>query len=313
MSNDTAQEIRLLVISDIHLRPTGDHLSAEGLLVEGVDAIVSLGDVIDDNREHAKSAADGERYEELGREFFSVLDQAGVPVFAVPGNHDPSDCMRRLVDECQHVQVLHRETKTVDPSETSGSLRVAGWGCEQFDFTPALLAPEYPHLGVPEADQLTPNEIADVVLDAGGRYLAGAASPAEVAEALGISPDHESRERLHQSLDRLESRFEAIVDSTCSGPGPLILTSHITPFNVPFDCRGLTSRTGSYHFGSLALRLASMDIGPACLLSGHTHQRGTTVIETGSGYTYVHNPGAPGVSVVTIRDEGVRFRGGTIS
>lgn len=313
MSKETTQEIQLLVISDIHLCPTGEQLSAEDLLVEDVDAIVSLGDVIDDNREHAKSAADGERYEELGREFFSVLDQAEVPVFAVPGNHDPSDCMRRLVDQCKHVQVLHRETKTVDPSGTSGSVRVAGWGCEQFDFTPALLAPEYPHLGVPEADQLTPDKIADLVLDAGGRYLAGAASPAEVAESLGISRDHESRERFHQTLDRLESRFETIVDSTCSGPGPLILASHITPFNVPYDCRGLTSRTGSYHFGSLALRLASMDLGPTCVLSGHTHQRGTTVIETGSGYTYAHNPGAPGLSVVTIRNDGVLFRGDTIS
>ncbi len=313
MSNDTTEEIRLLVISDIHLRPTGEQFSVENLLVDDVDAIVSLGDVIDDNREHAKSAADGERYEELGREFFSVLDQAKIPVFAVPGNHDPSDCMRRLVNECQHVQVLHQETKTVDPSRTSGSVRVAGWGCEQFDFTPALLAPEYPQLGLPEADQLRPDEIADLVLEAGGRYLAGVASPAEVAESLGINPDSESREPLCQSLDLLESRFENIVDSTCSGPGPLVLASHITPFNVPFDCRGLTSRTGSYHFGSVALRLASMDLGPACLLSGHTHQRGTTVIETGAGYTYAHNPGAPGQSVVTIRDDGVVFEGGAIT
>jgi len=313
MSKEMTQEIQLLVISDIHLCPTGEQLSAEDLLVEDVDAIVSLGDVIDDNREHAKSAADGERYEGLGREFFSVLDQAEVPVFAVPGNHDPSDCMRRLVDECQHVQVLHRETKTVDPSGTSGSVRVAGWGCEQFDFTPAFLAPEYPQLGLPEADHFTPDEIADLVLEAGGRYLAGVASPAEVAESLGISRDHECGDRFYQSLDQLESRFETIVDSASPGPEPLILASHITPFNVPFDCRGLTSRTGSYHFGSVALRLASMDLGPACLLSGHTHQRGTTVIETGAGYTYAHNPGAPGQSVVTIRDDGVVFEGGAIT
>lgn len=50
------------MISDIHLRPTGEQLSAEDLLVADVDAIVSLGDVIDENREHAKSAGDGERY-----------------------------------------------------------------------------------------------------------------------------------------------------------------------------------------------------------------------------------------------------------
>jgi len=313
MGKDTTEEIRLLVISDIHLRPTGEQVSVEDLMLDDVDAVVSLGDVIDDNREHAKSAADGERYEELGREFFSMLDQTNIPVFAVPGNHDPSDCMRRLVNECQHVQVLHRETKTVNPPGTAASVRIAGWGCEQFDFTPALLAPEYPQLGLSEADQLTPDEIADLVMEAGGRYLAGSATPADLEDILGIDHNRESRERLDRSLKQLESRFENIVDSTNSGQGPLILASHITPFNVSFDCRGLTSRTGSYHFGSLALRLAVMDLGPTCILSGHTHQRGTTAIETSAGYTYAHNPGAPGQSVVTVQADNVLFDGGTIS
>lgn len=313
MSEDAPQETRLLVISDIHLRPTGEQFSAEDLPVEEVDAILSLGDVIDDNRDHTKSVSDGERYEELGREFFSVLDQTDIPVFAIPGNHDPSDCTRRLIDECQHVQMLHRETKTVDPNGSSVPVRLAGWGCDQFDFTPALLAPEYPHLDVQGANQLPPDEIADLVLEVGGQYLTGTSSAEEVAESLGISHDQDSQKRLQQSLDRLEHRFEEIVDSASSGPGPLLLASHITPFNVPFDCRGLTSRTGSYHFGSPALRLASMELGPTCVLSGHTHQRGTTVIETGSGYTYAHNPGAPGQSVVTVRSDDVQFCGGTIS
>ena len=128
MREEPADEVRLLVISDIHLRPTGEQLSAEEVLQEDIDAILSLGDVIDDNRDHATSAADGERYEALGREFFSAMDRTDVPVFAVPGNHDPSDCTQRLIDDCQHVELLHRETKTVELPGLSPPVRVAGWG-----------------------------------------------------------------------------------------------------------------------------------------------------------------------------------------
>lgn len=313
MADNASGEFRLLVLTDVHLSPTGEQLSAEDFLVENVDAILSLGDVIDDNRDHARSAADGEQYEMLGQEFFATLDRVEIPVFAVPGNHDPVDCTERLVADCRHVEMIHQETKFLDIPGLSDSLRIAGWGCEQFDFRPAFLAPEYPQLDVPDAEHLTPDKVADLVLEAGGRYLSGAASTEESADVLGIRDDPQNRERFHQSCELLKKRFESILDSVGAGSGPLVLASHITPFNVPYDVRGLTSRTGSYHFGSLALRLASMEIGPLCVLSGHTHQQGMTVFETGSGYTYAHNPGALGKTIVTIENGDVRFEGTTVS
>jgi len=84
--------VDLLVISDLHLRATGAQYPVADLPVEAHDIVLSLGDVIDENREHAKSVSAGEAYEERGRAFLERLDEQGVPVLAVPGNHDPVDC-----------------------------------------------------------------------------------------------------------------------------------------------------------------------------------------------------------------------------
>ena len=291
--------VDLLVISDLHLRATGAQYPVADLPVESHDLVLSLGDVIDENREHAKSVSAGEAYEKRGRAFLERLDEKGVPVLAVPGNHDPVECTQRLSEGLTNVHSLHGVTRNV-VVEAEWSLAIAGWGCEQFDFTPALLSPDYPAIPV-EGEARTPEAVASTLLRAAGQYLAGDLSKTNLAQELGTEATTPSFET---SLARLDARFKTLVELAEEANSPTVVASHISPFNVPFDIRGQHSHDGDYHFGSVGLRAALASTGVDACLSGHTHQRGLTAIPTTSGHSYVHNPGDAGVSSVSISQDG---------
>ena len=291
--------VNVLVVSDLHLRATGAQYPVANLPVEAHDIVLSLGDVIDENREHANSVSAGEAYEERGREFLKYLNERGIPVLTVPGNHDPVACTRRLSEGLTNVHLLHGRTRTVVVG-AEWSLTIAGWGCEQFDFTPALLSPCYPDIPV-EAETRTPDAIAATLLRAAGQYLAGDLSRLDLAHRLDTEATNSSFET---SLARLNSRFETLTELVEGANNPTVIASHVSPFNIPFDIRGQHSRDGDYHFGSLALRLALAAAGVEACLSGHTHQRGLTAIPTTSRHSYVHNPGDAGVSSVAISRDG---------
>jgi Icc-related predicted phosphoesterase len=291
--------VDLLVISDLHLRATGAQYPVADLPVEAHDIVLSLGDVIDENREHAKSVSAGEAYEERGRAFLERLDEQGVPVLVVPGNHDPVDCTQRLSEGLTNVHSLHGVTRNVVVG-ADWSLTIAGWGCKQFDFTPALLSPDYPDIPV-EDEVRTPDAVASTLLRAAGQYLAGDLSETNLAHKLGTEATNPSFET---SLARLDARFKTLVELVEGANSRGVVASHISPFNVPFDIRGQHSHDGDYHFGSVALRIALAAAGVDACLSGHTHQRGLTAIPTTSGHSYVHNPGDAGVSSVSISQDG---------
>ena len=175
--------VDLLVISDLYLRAKGTQYPVADLPVETHDIVLSLGDVIDKNRGHAKSVSAGEAYEERGRAFLERLDEQGVPVLAVPGKHNPFDCTQRLSEELTNVHLLHGVTRNVVVG-TEWSLAIAGCGCEQFDLTPALLSPNYPDIPV-EDEARTSDAVAGTLLRAAGQYLAGDLSETNLAHKLG--------------------------------------------------------------------------------------------------------------------------------
>ncbi|WP_267643702.1 metallophosphoesterase family protein [Haloarchaeobius amylolyticus] len=294
-------------MTDLHIQTNGEQLSADALPVEEYDAVVSLGDVIDENREHAKSVQAGERYERRGRAFFESLNDHGTPVVAVPGNHDPLDCTRRLTDGLENVTLLHEDATRVGSGDGTGGCSIVGWGCEQFDFTSAHLAPDYPDIDVGSGTTATPDTIADTLLGHAGRYLGGVDDADDLAANLGID-GREATRQFESSLSMLEERFETLtaVVQAASGPGsgPVLVASHVSPFHVPFDRRDKHSHDGDYHTGSLALRLALAATGPVACLSGHTHTYGFTAIETTAGHSYAFNPGEGGVASVTVDDTG---------
>jgi Icc-related predicted phosphoesterase len=291
--------VDVLVISDLHLRATGVQYPVTVLPVETHDIVLSLGDVVDENREHATSVSAGKAYEERGREFLEHLDEQGVPVLVVPGNHDPVNCTQRLSDGLLNVHSVHGVTRNVAVG-TDWSLTVAGWGCEQFDFTPALLSPDYPDIPV-KGEAQTPDAVASTLLRAAGQYLAGDLSKTNLAHKLGTEATNSSFET---SLAQLNARFETLIELAEAATNPIVVASHVSPFDVPFDIRGQHSHDGDYHFGSVALRLALAAADIDGCLSGHTHQRGLTAVPTTSGHSYVHNPGDAGVSSVSISQDG---------
>ncbi|MDF9747782.1 metallophosphoesterase family protein [Natrinema salsiterrestre] len=295
------RSIHLLVVGDIHLRPTGESFPVTELPVTEHDLVVSIGDVIDENRDHAKSPAAGDSYEERGREFFEYLDTCEVPVVAIPGNHDPVACTQRLTDGLDSVTPLHRASTDIGTRNTD--YHVVGWGCKQFDFPSALLTPDYPDIPLDDKTPETPDTVAQTVLEAAGRYITGSLTRSELADQLGIKGT-DAEDHFRTSLAMLEERFEEIVATIRDVPQPVLLASHVSPFAVPFDRRKPHAHDGEYHFGSLGLRLALMETGPVACISGHTHQQGFSVVETANGHTYVYNPGAPGVASVTVDDTG---------
>ena len=301
MTNSTT--VRLFLLGDLHLSTTGPAIPLEcpNLGRLDVDAIVSIGDVIDDNRDHAPDASAGEAYERRGREFFERLDTVDVPVLAVPGNHDPIGTTRRLTDGLDNVAVLHR--RAVDGGEldeTLGGIRFAGWGCEQFDLTPAFRYDRYPGV-VPESvgydgiDRRA-TQIAETVEAAVGGYLAGRYTASEAAAELGVGP--EFRASCADELTELKTTFERIREVVAPATTTTMVLSHESPFHVAFDyhhsAEGLSARL---HRGSIPLKIAIIDNGPNVVFSGHMHSRGRDAIETVAGYADVYNPGSPGVAI----------------
>jgi Icc-related predicted phosphoesterase len=297
--------MNVLVVGDVHLRPTGAGFDVESLPIREHDLVVTIGDVVDDNRDDASDEAAGAAYEAEGRAFFERLDEAGRPVVAVPGNHDPLACTRRLTGGLENVVAAHETVVGAEqfPDAAFEGLEVAAWGCVQFDFTPAIPAPAYPEVPAvtPTGSRSHPTAVAETVERSVGRYLAGSITEADLRDRLVVTDGA----RFERRLQTLEARFQTLRDLLHRPSGPVLAASHVSPFGVPFDKRGQHSRDGNYHFGSLGLKLAALDASPVGLVSGHTHERGTTAVETAGGYTYFHNPGPRGVTSLAVDADGV--------
>ncbi|MFC7081278.1 metallophosphoesterase family protein [Halorussus caseinilyticus] len=306
--------MRLLLLNDLHLGPGDDRPAYARPAIEEAkfDAVVTVGDVIDENRDHAKSAAAGERYERVGRAFYEFLhDEYDLPILVVPGNHDPLDCAERLTEGLDRAVVLHE--RAVDAAELGLSdldgFAFAGWGCEQFDQAPEIRYTEFSATN-PVEDATTATidhlaaERANEVESVAGRYLDGDADGDDVADALGVAG--RAKARLVDQLETLEDRYETLY-SLATADERVLLFAHVPPFDVAFDHHhsgsGLYGRVRS---GSLALKHAIRRASPHAAFGGHTHQYGIDTVATDSGDRYVVNAGAPGVAVVEVEtDPGV--------
>ncbi|MFP9191211.1 metallophosphoesterase family protein [Natrialbaceae archaeon A-CW1-1] len=304
--------MKALILGDIHLQTTGESVSVVDLPVETHDLVITIGDIIDENRDHAKSVSAGDKYEKKGKVFFEKLNESHTPVVAVPGNHDPLVCTERLVEEYEYISVLHNTVLhggNVGPTNADfDGLAVAGWGCEEFDFTPAIPAPTYPEIPSDKFNQQGAEAefVATYVERKTARYLAGIDDfdtfRATFVETPSVYSSDDSV--FHERVTTLEERFETLCELMGDIEEPLLLCTHISPFGVPFDRRTKHSHDGRYHFGSLALKLAILEKSPLGVISGHTHQRGLTSVQTGDGFAYLYNPGAPGIASLEVGTDG---------
>lgn len=301
---------RFLLLSDLHLSTTGPERppSVPPIKNGDVDAVLSLGDLIDDNSDHIQDPEAGQAYEQRGRAFFKQLDGVGVPVIAIPGNHDPIDYTRRLTDGLANIHIAHQRT-TKGESLASPALDgfdFVGWGCEQFDLTPTFQYDQYPQLipdltNVANAKQVA-EQTATTVETVIGQFLAGMLDANAAATELGLDPS--SRDRCGAELETVSEEFEAIRSLLPEHRNreriPVIL-AHESPFGVSFDfhhsAEGLRRLL---HQGSIPLKMAILDAAPDVVFCGHTHQTGRDAIKSTDGYVELYNPGSPGAIIVEI-------------
>ncbi|ELY39804.1 metallophosphoesterase family protein [Natronorubrum tibetense] len=302
--------VRLLLLGDLHLSATGPTTPPECPNIESldVDAIVSIGDIIDDNTDHAGDETAGSAYERRGRAFFEQLNEVGVPVITVPGNHDPVDCTRRLANGLDNVIVAHRcaVDDLIRKQPTLEAVRFVGWGCKQFDLTPTFAYDQYPGI-VPELTEVksvtqTAAQTANAVEAIVGRFLAGRLDSREAAVELGVSADRQ--QKCAGELTELAEEFDEIRELLTNKGETTILLSHESPFHVDFDHHHSSEALrGRLHRGSIPLKMAIAASAPDVVFSGHMHAEGRDVIETTGGYADIYNPGSPGVSFVEIETE----------
>jgi len=297
--------IRLLCFADLHLGPSDPEYDWERPVCdEEPDVIVTVGDVIDDNVDHASDAAAGQPYEARGRGFFEYLDSSfECPVLAIPGNHDPVDCTDRLIDGLDSVTMLHEQSLTTsDIGITTDSDKFAfvGWGAEQFDLQPTFDYLEYPavdprHQADHDSFAAVAANCAANVEEAVAKYLLGKCSAIDAAAELGVDAD--SRSRFEDELAVLETQYHQLKSLLREGEGTPLLFTHKTPYNVDFD---IPRWSEHLHVGSLPAKLAAVATDVPLVVCGHYHTAGLDVITRGQGHTYVSNHGSPGVATIEL-------------
>lgn len=300
---------RLLLYGDLHLRPGQREQPFErpDPAAVGADLVISLGDVVDDNVDHGSRAA--RRHERRGRAFFEHLDDTGVPVVAVPGDHDPVAPTERLTDGLAGVVVAHE--RALRAGDLPGKVdldgaALVGLGCE--DRSPGMVLPytTFPTLDprsttTAETVDLVADDIADQVEAAVGGFLGGDHDVDGVAAALGVGGG--DRERLREHLRALRERYRT--RRSLLADGEAVVLSHRPPFNTALDHHAEFDEVDErLHRGSLALKMAVARTAPMLTVCGHRHRRGSDVVETVRGDRVAYSPGQPGVALVDVDPSG---------
>jgi Icc-related predicted phosphoesterase len=304
---ETSRTVRLLCYGDLHLGPSTPVREWEHPELDDgrFDAVVCIGDVIDDNREHASQAETGRQYEQRGRAFYESLSGQGVPVLAVPGNHDPVACTQRLIDGLDDVWVLH--DRAVSGTElgfdTDQAVGFVGSGCEQFDLSRTFPYGYKTLNPVPDASPSTihhdAQQAAETVLRFAGGLVDGEVTIPELATELDV-PENK-RDAFSEQVSAILAAYERLCSAMESVPSPVVCLSHESPFGTELDYHhSAESPWGDCHSGSIPLRLAIATEAPVVTLSGHSHHQCRDAVETVAGYRDVYNPGSPGVVAVTI-------------
>ncbi|MCU4744393.1 metallophosphoesterase family protein [Natronoglomus mannanivorans] len=307
------ESLRLCVVGDLHLGFEGASvIELPDLETAGVDAVISVGDIIDDNRDHAATVETGDRYEAVGREWFeAIANEYTVPIVAVPGNHDPVECTERLVEGVDGVLCAHDTVvdESVFPSldVSFGPFEFVTDGCKRFDLREGFEYRRFPELNPTETAtsgdiDYRATEIARQVEATFGRMVTHDLTIEEGAKALGI--DDRNRDAFAECAETVTRRFEALTERFAACSGVPVLLSHESPFFVDFDYHhqwdGLRGRL---HRGSLPLKLAIRSNSPFVTFCGHLHNSGRDVVKTVDGYSQVINLGYRGIAIVTLDAE----------
>ncbi|WP_254532874.1 metallophosphoesterase family protein [Natrinema gelatinilyticum] len=276
--------MQLLVLGDLHLGEDGFVVDPHPSW-DRFDAVLTVGDVA-----HSRvTLTDGKpQQEELvgveeARVFFRRLDDLGVPVLTVPGNHD----YRRhtdLIRGTTQVRNVHRETCALE------GYHVVGLGSERFDDGPEV---RYDPEAVAEADD--PDAWLERTLDRAGCSEADAI-PAELGDRIG-----EFESQFATYTDRYETLQSLVTEAEASARR--IVLTHVPPFDTSLDrITKSVPRIGGRHWGSIALKNVLIRHDISFVACGHIHER--EGVETVAGTTCL-NAGSRSAYAVTLEGEDV--------
>jgi Icc-related predicted phosphoesterase len=289
--------MRLLVYTDLHLKPAGSGYDIDALQVpDNIDAVVIVGDLT-----HRANSADVE----LAQEFVEQFD-TDTPVVYVPGNHDHAPMPAKVVEPFPESWSGHQLVREF------GDITFVGFGCEQRSLSPAIDQCVFPAIDPREAprgdrryaaDQ-TASELEAACLD----VVQGMSTPKEAARPLGIKDANLSAfirgvERVKNQYNQLAELLEAQTD--------VCLVTHVPPFNTSFDRHHAVGTREAdrefLHVGSIATKLAIREHDVFAALSGHSHTYGYEPEAGTKGRTFCLNLGFRGIGTVTLNTENRSF------
>lgn len=263
--------MRLLVFGDLHIKAGGEPLDYDGLTVpSGVDAVVTTGDVV--HRITVEDVA-------AGRAFFEQVAESGIPIIAVPGNHDPADDHERLIEDLPGAVLAHEQV--VDASAFDGDPldghAIVGWGCEDSEFSPEVRITDFATLDPRSEPRSERRHAADRAASrlegALFGYVTDGGDPDALVDELGIRGSE--RPEFREQLDRLLSTFETLDGLLSAASGEAVVCTHIPPYNTPLDRHHSIGRREAdlegLHVGSVGLKLALRKHRPIAALNGHSH------------------------------------------
>lgn len=281
--------MRLLAFGDTHIKPTDTSMDLDGIeLPAGTDAVVTVGDVV--HRTGADDVA-------VGREFLAGLADAGVPVYSVPGNHDPMPTHTELTDGLEGVECFHETVDSVD------AIDLLGLGCDRFDVGPEVTCRDFesldPRTGSSDRRHAA-DENARRLEAALHEYVTTDVPREDVATRLEIREDEfptlwDQLDAFDESYNRLASLFERATP-------PTVVLSHVPPYGTELDRHhSLGEREADLdelHVGSVALKIAFRVHRPAVAISGHSHNPVYETLSSGDGVTHLLNLGFQGVATL---------------
>ena len=272
---DSSTTMQILGFGDPHIKPVSTSVDYEKLTVpDGTDMIVCTGDVIHDIDDASLDA---------GRTFLDRLNEFEIPIIYVPGNHDPVEYYSELAGELQNVVCAHKKVITgqsvghLGSDPTCGHC-VIGWGCEGMDQRPKITLTDFPSLDPQErAPRSERRHAADTAAqeleDAVATHILGNQTLDSVCTSLDIEPTHQTAFRTQ--LQTVQEVFETVSSLFESATTPIIVVSHVPPYNTRLDRHhSLGEREvdlEGLHVGSLGLKLALRHHQPIAALSGHSH------------------------------------------
>lgn len=285
--------MRLLVFGDLHLKPGGRQFSYDGLtLPEGTDAVVSTGDLVHQVDDRSISTA---------RTFLERVASLGVPVYSVPGNHDPVPCHEELLEDIDGVDLLH------DGRVTKPSTPLVGAGVAQFDISTEIRYQEFEALDPTTADDeaFAVEQHAQRLEDAAYDYVTDPTMDIERLESrLDVRSDERSDFRTQvAAFEASHERFSSLLEPAADGA---VLVTHAPPYNTSLDRHHSVGQREAgldgLHVGLLGLKTAMRAHPPAGVLSGHSHLREYDVLSVGECRVHMLGLGFRGVATVDFAD-----------